>query len=300
MLNIFKHRSSEYRKRLSEIIGQRLAFEVMMQRAQAAGDTTDAAFVENVLTRIKEIERKANDETCMDELEDLVDNAEDQGQLRAYICPVAEIQSAGTLAIDTMREWNVPTAVIAKLRGQLGAKVENADANLKCARSALRDIFDESDSWSEYTESHEKKMLCFTYRLVLATTFFLPIAVFCFHYPLLFPGGLLCAGIAGSCVSVMAKMPTLEVRPSGELETYPRRILSRIGLGVTASLIGCAFFGILPIAIKNVSFADVLSACTIYQAATCTNTDILTLLAVPMLFGFSERALTSIERQVLQ
>ncbi len=55
MLNIFKHRSSEYRKRLSEIIGQRLAFEVMMQRAQAAGDTTDAAFVENVLTRIKEM-----------------------------------------------------------------------------------------------------------------------------------------------------------------------------------------------------------------------------------------------------
>lgn len=72
--------------------------------------------------------------------------------------------------------------------------------------------------------------------------------------------GLLCAGAAGSFVSVMAKMPALDVTLSGELEAYGRRILSRIGIGIVASLIGCALLAVLPISIQNQSFADALSA----------------------------------------
>ena len=97
-------------------------------------------------------------------------------------------------------------------------------------------------------------------------------------------------------------MPVFEVGPSGELEAYQRRILSRIGLGVIGSLIGCGLlgWGALPIAIQGRTFGDVLNAYTLYPAIPRAVPDILILFAVPMLFGFSERALTSFEQQVFR
>jgi hypothetical protein len=71
------------------------------------------------------------------------------------------------------------------------------------------------------------------------------------------------AGAAGGCVSVLAKMPLLDVALSAEFGAYRRRILSRVAVGVVASLIGCALlgWGLFPIAIQNQTFADCLSAC---------------------------------------
>jgi hypothetical protein len=138
-------------------------------------------------------------------------------------------------------------------------------------------------------------------RWLFGATIVLPVlAILAFHCPLTFLGGLLCAGAAGSCVSVMAKMPLLDVSLSGELEAYSRRILSRIGVGVIASLIGCALlgWGLLPISIQNQTFADLLNTCTASPTTSCTELKTLILLGVPMLFGFSERALTSFELKV--
>jgi hypothetical protein len=115
---------------------------------------------------------------------------------------------------------------------------------------------------------------------------FLPLAV-----------SILLAGAAGSCVSVLTKMPVLEVSLSGELDAYERRILSRVGVGVIASLIGSGLlgWGLISFSIRGQTFTDVLSACS---AAPCTGPNTLILLAVSMLFGFSERALTWFERKV--
>jgi hypothetical protein len=126
------------------------------------------------------------------------------------------------------------------------------------------------------------------------------LAVLVFHFafwfsPLLFLG-LLCAGAAGSCASVMAKLPALDVSLSSELDAYGRRVLTRIGIGVVASLIGCAFLGWFPISVRNQTFADALNACA--TPTTCTGIKSLTLIGVPMLLGFSERTLTSFEQRV--
>jgi hypothetical protein len=96
----------------------------------------------------------------------------------------------------------------------------------------------------------------------------------------------------------MAKMPALDVSLSGELNAYGRRILSRIGIDAVASLIGCALlgWGLFPISIQNQTFAADLEACTT-SGATCTGVITLVLLGIPMLFGFSERALTSFEQR---
>ena len=283
---------------LSDIIGERLDVEAMAQRPRIADDIIDAVLLEKVLKRIAEIEESAKRAIHIGDLDDLTDDAEQHGQFRGYFCPAAEIQDEGEMGFNLIEEWGVPKTAIKKLRDLLGKKL--ADPNPEAARSALRALFEEKDSWADYTNDYEDTMRGYT-RWLFGAAIILPLlAVLVFHFafwfsPLLF-FGLLCAGAAGSCVSVMAKLPALDVSLSSELDAYGRRILTRIGIGVVASLIGCAFLGWFPISIQNQTFADALNACA--TPATCTGIKSLTLLGVPMLLGFSERTLTSFEQRV--
>ena len=76
----------------------------MAQRARVVGDAPDDTFVSTVRQRLEEIVHRANAETNIDELHELVEDAEQQGQLRAYICPCAEVSIEGSLSIDLMEE----------------------------------------------------------------------------------------------------------------------------------------------------------------------------------------------------
>jgi hypothetical protein len=288
---------------LSAIRAERLSFEAMVQRAQKIGEPPLAdVFLANVHNSLAEIEQRAKQETNIDELDCLIEDAEMQGQLRAYICPRVEIRNEGILAIDLMEEWNVPKTVITRLRGLLGQRLDKADTEQEAARSALRAIFEEQDSWRNYTSEYEDQMQRLTRWLFVATMALLLLAIatarFSATVPLVIP--IIFVGAAGSCVSIMAKMPLLDVSLSGELESYGRRILSRIGVGVIASLIGCGLlgWGIISFSIQGQTFADVLNACTTSTPNSCTGPRTLVLLTVPMLLGFSERALTSFERKV--
>ena len=305
MFNICRRRRIEKQRRetLSEIVGARFAFEMMMQRAMATKETLDDVFVKQVLARLEEIEKRANEETDINELDSLAEDAEEEGHLRAYICPPSEISDEGNLSIDRMEELNIPKAVTTKLRASLGKKLEDIgeDKNdFKIARSALRFIFHEYDSWAGYTDEHDKQLKILTYCLSLAIVSLSLLAILVFHYPCVYLVGLLFAGAAGSCASVMAKLPVLEVALSGELQSYPRRALARVGVGIIASLVGCALLGsgFLSIRIGDLTFGDVIKASTDTQVVSRSGLNILISLGVPMLFGWTERALTSFDQQV--
>jgi hypothetical protein len=53
--------------------------------------------------------------------------------------------------------------------------------NPEAARSALRALFEESDSWADYTEDYENMMRVYTWCLFVATTILPLLAVFAFH-----------------------------------------------------------------------------------------------------------------------
>jgi hypothetical protein len=286
---------------LSAIRVERSLIEAMAQRPRPTEDALDTKFFAEMLQRLSEIENSAGQATNTDHLDDLISFAERQGQLRAYICPAAEIEREATLVIDLIEEWGVPKTVIQKLSK---SHVETLKKNPQDARGALRSLFQERDSWAEYTDDYEDQMKLYTWWL-LAGAIILPfLAVIAFHYAFCFSPllvlGLLFAGAAGSCVSVLAKMPLLDVALSAELEAYGRRIFSRIAVGVGASLIGCALlgWGLFPISLQNQTFADALSTSLAAPATSAAGITTLILLGVPMLLGFSERALTSFEQRV--
>jgi hypothetical protein len=81
---------------LSAIRAEKLRFETMAQRARIVGETPSETVLTGVYERLNEFEQAANKAISIDDFDDLIDDAEVQGQLRAYICPRAEIQDEGT------------------------------------------------------------------------------------------------------------------------------------------------------------------------------------------------------------
>jgi len=296
----------ERRQEVLDVIRyERWQFDLMQQRAGANGETVDSGITTRAAEQFSQLEQQAVAAKTIDEFDDLMEKAEGQGTLRAYLCPTKEIVNEGTLAIDVMAEWGIPKTKIETLRSIVDRKLKDADTT--SARGALRAIFDEKNSWSEYTDDYEDTMRGYTVWLVCVTVGLLIVTGvgICFRLKassVILLAVILCAGAAGSCVSVMQKMPLFDVSLSSELEAYGRRIWSRVATGTVASLVGCALlsWGILPIALQGQTFSDVVSSCSVANGAEpCTVPKLLILLAVAILFGFSERTLISAEQRVL-
>jgi hypothetical protein len=288
---------------LSFIEGERLAVEEMAQRPRHADDQlrqVDTDLFDKVIQRLNEIEKCAKSEGDYDLLGKLMDDSETQGQYRAYFCPAGDVLREGELVISVITtEWGLPKSVTEDLRKN-AADLKKAPAE---ARAALHFLFVERDSWADYTTDYEDTMWNFT-RVLFILTVGLPfVSALCFRYAFhphcraLLVLGVLGAGIAGSCVSIMRRMPEFEVRLSNELDAYRRRIMSRMGIGIAASMVGSAIlgWGVLPVSIQGQTFTDAVRACT---TSICSGVDMLLLVGVPMLLGFSERALTAIEERL--
>jgi hypothetical protein len=297
-----KKLAKERQRVLDNISYERWQFDLMAQRAQAAGEQPNAEMIGAAMTRFSEFEQQARNAKNIDEFDDLIEKAEEQGTVRAYICPINEVLNEGSLAIDVMVEWAIPKTIIDGLRNTLGNQLNNPDT----ARGALRAIYMENLSWANYTDDYEDSMGKYTLWLVGATSLLLIAVSVLFHFrlkwfPVLFLLTLLFSGAAGSCVSVMRKMPLFDVSLSSELDAYGRRIWNRVATGTVASLVGYALlgWGVLPISLQGQTFSDVMTACSAQDSSSCTVTKTLIVVAVGILFGFSERTLTSMEQKVL-
>jgi len=290
---------------LSSITGDRMRVELMAQRPRTDDDKLDAALLKTVLDRLTEIEAKAKDATTEDELSALEEDGELQGLFAAYFCPANQISAEGHIEIDNIEGWGVPKTAPKKLRELFSKKLQNASENPHEGREALYSIFAEGDSWKDFIDDYEGTMGTYMFWLFIISVCMLLLAITALYfapklYFLIFPA-LLLAGASGSCISVMGKMPALDASLSGELNAYSRRVLARIGVGLAASLIGSGLlgWGVLPISIQNQTFSEALNV----SSASLTNgaavVKALIVLTVPMLLGFSERALTSFENRIL-
>jgi hypothetical protein len=291
---------------LSIIRNERHLLDAMVQRARALGNPSDPEqLIAEPLSRLDTLTQQATNCTDIDKLEDMDDEAVEWGTFKAYICPSTEVETEGNLSLNLMEEWGVPKNRVEWMKTTLDSKLNAPDT--KAARSALKMILMEENSWLDYTNEYESTMKRYTWQLSLATMLLIVCAVVGLRYrlhapPLIFIGILLFSGAAGSCVSVMMKLPMLDVALSSELDAYGRRVLSRVVIGTIASIVGCALFAVLTISIDKLNFADVMSVCTSLDVALCGQCSIvkqIILIALPLLLGFSERTLISVERKVL-
>lgn len=139
-----------------------------------------------------------------------------------------------------------------------------------------------------------KKYAIYLFSIAVAGIF---LAFLSLHYQIWRVVGLLLAGAAGSSFSVLVKMPVLEVRPSGELDAYVRTIFCRLGVGISASVIGCGLlvWGLISIPHLEPTFSEILGS----SPAPPSDQVVLILLAVATLLGFFERPLTWFQEKLL-
>lgn len=255
-------------------------------------------------------------------------------RLRTYILPAPELLVEGLAALGELRDWGVPEAARADLEGILQDVRRSGEAGqspreLARARSVLNQVLESYDHWDWYVRWYYVQMGVTTVALLAVTLLSLCAAVFCYNRGHVLLSFVL-AGASGTAVSILLKLPPLSVY--GEGSWFLVRTASRFAAGVAASTIGCGLLasGIIsismPSALGPVTPADIIRQCgdrgAVVRAAAassrpesepapagyllagspqvdCSMGWMVFLLSVAMLFGFSERTLTSFEQVFL-
>lgn len=305
---MFRSKAKELQEKRDEALAcarhQRSKFEEMRLRSIASGETPDATLLDEFRSGMHACEQRMQQEQDIDEFATLISQAEALGQLRAYLCPLAELADEASRAIDQMEDWGVSRGSLKLLRKLTATILKDARKSPREARGALRAVLEDWDMWMTYTDDYEEDTgrICWTLLIIMSLSFAVAVVALYFSqrwWPLLVFSTAF-AGITGSCASVLARMPTSEVTSSSASESLARRTLSRVGTGMAASIAGCALlaWGVIPIVVNGISFADVLNRCGPSGQPGCTPASRLVLLAIPIMFGFSERILTSLEEKL--
>jgi hypothetical protein len=194
-----------------------------------------------------------------------------------------------------MESWAVPSSTLESLKKEIIPRLSDL-TKLVAARGALSALIAECDSWSRYIDEYDENMQNLAYWLSALIVATLLGAIF-----LISSGsvvwGLLLGGTCGAFVSVISKMPTLDVS-GGNAAPYLRGVWRRVCMGLAASVIGSGLLvsGIVTIEIPHGgTLPNIIDTCA---GGTCEIGNVLVLVAIVILFGFSERALTSFEEKV--
>lgn len=286
---------------LAHAQNQRVEFENMRLRCVAAGEQPAQAVVDGFSAGMEQCERRIEQAQDLDELDNLSVQADGLGQLRAYICPLVEVYDQAAIAIDTMEDWGVSRATLKPLYGILRRELANPKSTPHEARGALRTILREQDVWDRFVDEYEDDTKRVVLWLVALSILFFSGAYLALYFTdrwhLLFGASLLLAGASGGCVSVLARMPTSEITSSGASVSLVRRAIGRVGVGVIAGIAGSSLlsWGAISFAVNKVSYGDVISACGPDGSQSCSTSYSLITLVVPLMFGFTERLLTTLE-----
>jgi hypothetical protein len=287
-----RNKKREAQSEVNDSIG---CFEESVMAANAVASIYDQALVTKVRARFDEIKAQVEQTNTEAEIDNLVEQADGLLRLRAYLYPQSEILIQAQTVLNTLEDWSIPASSIQALKSNVLAKISD-DKDLNTARGALHTIFEEYDDWSDYLDEYDLSMTKVYSMLAIAIVVSLGGAIYLLqsNYVL---WALLIAGACGAFVSVISKSPTLVV--SGDSAPYIRGVWRRSLMGLAASVMGIGFLvsGLITITLPNEgSLPDIIENCSIGD--TCKKAHILVLVALAMLFGFSERALTSFEEKV--
>jgi len=299
------------REALSDITGERLFVERMAQRQRPPGEGVDEKRDE-ILNKLDEILAAAAKTNDIDELDDLTADAELQGLFAAYLCPVAEIKMEGDLVLDQIDGWGIPnssTATVRRIWQEVSQNLKTSptdETQIQQARGALYALFAERDAWGDFLDDHDDETppMWLLFLVVIGS---LVAAVFAMYYAhsfsFLLMLGILAAGAAGSCASVMSKRTTIEDRLSHKIDVSGGRVWIRIATGLIGTVIGCALLAWIPLSIEKKSFEELVKACTTApctapDANACTTVNMLIIIGISTLLGFSERTLPFFEHRL--
>jgi hypothetical protein len=282
---------AERRKVLNEVDDAKATVENAIRLSVALGEPLNESlqeYVSNIVAQLDNLRAQAADpKATEDELDAISDRVKELVRARAYIMPSVEIKPETDMMVDDLRSLGLPADVLAyqkKLADQVttGAAPPN--------RAAFKELLEDYDYWDDYTDWYFARVRKLAFGLCGFSAVCTLAAILLCWYDLRFPCFLF-AGIAGTGVSILLKMPSMSVY--GEAASLGFRIAGRYAAGTAGTLAG---YGLLVLGAIHVSAGDlsgnVLDPC---GPLDCWQKTAAIVIAIGLLLGFSERALASFE-----
>lgn len=251
-----------------------------------------ATWSQKVLEEFGEIEKTMASEKSEDVRRALVQRAGELATLRAYVAIPPGIEIQGNGAISEMVEWAVPSTAIERLK-EYAINLRSND--LAVSRMTLWSLYKEKDEWSDYVDWYYHFMSRLGAGLLICTLGTLVTALVAFSCKQAL-AALVFGAMSGALLSVLMRLPS--VVGHGDVWSYLYRILIRVGTGTTVSVMGLGFFasGLITFSVGTTNPSELISGCLLGDG--CNMSKSLILLALAMLLGFTERALTIFEDKV--
>lgn len=274
--------------------------EDALSLAALAGDPDAHKRAEKPLADFVGLAARAAAASTDAELEWIKEQAEAVERQRAYVLPDDALYEEGLFLIEELEEWNLPESVIQRLKDRL-QRIANLSAKGHQRRQLLTEIDEDADYWNFETERHEAFLRRSANALVPVCIVCLALSLVCFLLLGQAVAGFIVAGVGGAALSIVLKLPPLQVY--GETVGRWQRIAARLAAGAVASAVGLGLLasGMVNVGIPSgesgfVSAAAMLAEC---QSRGCPAASASLLLSLGIIFGFSERAITSFERVIM-
>jgi hypothetical protein len=303
----------------SEIVQQ-----VSIARLTQGLSEQQEAFATQLVEQFDSLSRDAGqaDKPTLDILRDRADTLDAS---RIFFMTPAEMRATARARLSEMRDWAIPDAWLQDV-SQIVTEMQAAD--WKPDPYAFKRVEKEYVYWDDYTDWYFGRMTQISVGLFVTTVLALLLAFVAFRDVGVF-WGFIAAGVAGTGVSILLKLPPMSVY--GTVAPLGGQICVRYAAGLVGVTVGAGFLAlglftiklpgdrdlstILEMYARNSSATDPslaptsakrIDAHTNLRAETSTknppSTDsadnhlsLLILMSVGLLLGFSERSLTSFE-----
>jgi hypothetical protein len=292
------------RARMERVIAaSRAELEAVIARAEtAAADSGSSPRDSRLIARAKEslAELRVVAERGAD-LEIVAERAATFARIRASLLPFCELAPEAQSRLATLRQWQVPFAALtnAQILSHQVARAADDDEPVRAAFGELSVIF---DYWRSYLALYleQRKIAAAALLVTLLVSVGLAIlAVTRAHASI----GFMLAAMGGTAASIAIKLPSPSLH--GDTASFGIRILTRIAGGLVAAVVG---FGVLGSNLLDIRLGDHRVADSLHCAQTaatlgrtgdghsCGETELLFILSLGLLIGFSERALVSLDQ----
>ena len=237
-------------------------------------------------------------ETAADKDLDFIEvRAEELANHRVYVSPIHDLKIEAAEELEELSSWGVPEESLALIKKWV-AKLDEKEVAEAEKRLIMLQLIEDYDFWDVYvdwvvkvtTVMHGVSFSLVVLGLVLSL-------VLLRNSPVI---GFIMAGVSGAAISVLLKIP--QVILYKDVWTLVAKFISRIATGAIVSVVGLSLLSskiinlVLEVGEKKITIAE-LVCCP--NDANCPALGQIILIGIGVLFGFSERLLSSLESTLL-
>lgn len=213
---------------------------------------------------------------------------------RIYVLPIPDLRVEAAEYLAELSSWGVPEESLSLIKKWVDKLEDEKTADAE-KRSIMLQIIEDYEFWDGYVT-----WVIRATNIMRGVAFFLIVVGLLLSFHALSRNNptlaFILAGVSGSAISVLLKIPAVLVYK--DFWTLIAKFTSRIGTGIVVSVVG---LGLLSSKMINLAFDVGTNKLTLAdliccpQNLTCPEVGQSILIGIGVLFGFSERLLTSLE-----